>query len=65
MRNKKLIAATPAYVVSANEQRWQRARQILASLNFEAERVKPAKPSFELSKELCVGLLCCAAGLTQ
>ncbi|KAK9834810.1 hypothetical protein WJX81_000568 [Elliptochloris bilobata] len=42
------MASLPTYVISAVEARWQRTRQVLATLHLQATRVVPLKPSARL-----------------
>ncbi len=44
--------ATPAYVISGVEERWQHVRHMLSSLHITAERVVPPKPSAHMAKEM-------------
>lgn len=46
------MKATPAYVISGVEERWQHARHTLASLHLAAERVVPPKPTVRMAKEM-------------
>jgi len=44
--------ATPAFVISGVEERWQHVRHVLSSLHITAERVVPPKPSVHMAKEM-------------
>ena len=46
------MAATPAYVISGVNERWEHSRSVLAMLHIPAERVWPPKPSLHHAKEL-------------
>ena len=44
------MAATPAYVISGKDERWEHSRSVLVTLHVSAERVWPPKPSLHLAK---------------
>ena len=46
------MAATPAYVISGNSERWEHARGALAMLHITAERVMPVEPSLRQAKAM-------------
>ena len=46
------MAATPAYVISGKDERWEHSRSVLATLHISAERVWPPKPSLHLARTL-------------
>ena len=46
------MEATPAYVISAEDARWQHVHGVLSQLHIKAERVWPPRPSLRLAKEM-------------
>ena len=50
--HKERMAATPAYVISGVDERWEHSRSVLAMLHISAERVWPPKPSLHHAKEM-------------
>ena len=50
--DKERLAATPAYVISGKEERWEHSRSVLATLHITAERVWPPKPSLHLARTM-------------
>ncbi|KAK9834875.1 hypothetical protein WJX81_005664 [Elliptochloris bilobata] len=45
------MAALPVYVISGNELRWLRTKQVLASLHLLAQRIHPPKATYKLAEE--------------
>ena len=52
LSDKQRMAATPAYVISGVNERWEHSRGALAMLHVSLERVWPPKPSLHLAKAM-------------